>query len=106
MDALSEVLQTLELSGSLYARTELGAPWGLGVERLGVAVFHIVARGGGFILREGEKAALPWARATWWCSPRAIPTSSRTIPPQRWWASSSYSARPVSRTGARSSSTA
>ena len=31
MDTLSEILRTVKLSGSLYFRTDLSAPWGLEV---------------------------------------------------------------------------
>lgn len=46
MDALTDILNTLRLSSSLYFRTELTAPWGLEVPAKGkVARFHIVIRG-------------------------------------------------------------
>ena len=46
MDALTDILQTLRLSSSLYFRTELTSPWGITVPASGnVARFHIVIRG-------------------------------------------------------------
>ncbi len=46
MDALTDILNTLRLSSSLYFRTELTAPWGINVPaKPGVARFHIVTRG-------------------------------------------------------------
>lgn len=46
MDALTDILNTLRLSSSLYFRTELTAPWGIQVPAEGrVARFHIAIRG-------------------------------------------------------------
>ncbi len=46
MDALTDILNTLRLSSSLYFRTELTSPWGIGVPaKKKVARFHIVIRG-------------------------------------------------------------
>lgn len=46
MDALTDILNTLRLSSSLYFRTELTSPWGIEVPaKPGVARFHIVIRG-------------------------------------------------------------
>lgn len=46
MDALTDILNTLRLSSSLYFRTELTSPWGIEVPaKAGVARFHIVIRG-------------------------------------------------------------
>lgn len=46
MDALTDILNTLRLSSSLYFRTELTSPWGVEVPAKDkVARFHIVIRG-------------------------------------------------------------
>jgi AraC-like DNA-binding protein len=46
MDALTDILNTLRLSSSLYFRTELTAPWAIDVPaKAKVARFHIVIRG-------------------------------------------------------------
>ena len=46
MDALTDILNTLRLSSSLYFRTELTSPWGIEVPAKDkVARFHIVIRG-------------------------------------------------------------
>lgn len=46
MDALTDILNTLRLSSSLYFRTELTSPWGIRVPaKANVARFHIVIRG-------------------------------------------------------------
>lgn len=54
MDALTDILNTLRLSSSLYFRTELTSPWGVEVPNKDcVARFHIcysrsvLAAGGG-----------------------------------------------------------
>lgn len=56
MDALTDILNTLRLSSSLYFRTELSSPWGVEVptkER--VARFHIVIRGQCWLQVEGDE---------------------------------------------------
>lgn len=45
MDALSDVLSTLRLHSTLYCRSELSAPWGLGFSGGPAAGFHAVRRG-------------------------------------------------------------
>ncbi len=46
MDALTDILNTLRLSSSLYFRTELTSPWDINVPpKKNVARFHIVVRG-------------------------------------------------------------
>ena len=56
MDALTDILNTLRLSSSLYYRTELTAPWGVTVPaKAAVARFHIVIRGQCWIQLEGEQ---------------------------------------------------
>jgi len=55
MDALTDILNTLRLSSSLYFRTELTAPWGVEVPvKSNVARFHIVIRGQCWLQIEGH----------------------------------------------------
>jgi len=49
VDPLSVALRSIQMSGSLIARAELAAPWGLGLERFGAAVFHVILSGGGWL---------------------------------------------------------
>jgi AraC-like DNA-binding protein len=44
-DVFADVLQSIHLQSALYCRAHLSAPWGLGIPRRKVAVFHIVAAG-------------------------------------------------------------
>jgi AraC-like DNA-binding protein len=44
-DVVADVLQSIHLQSALYCRAHLSAPWGLGVPRREVAVFHIVTAG-------------------------------------------------------------
>jgi len=56
MDALTDMLNTLRLSSTLYFRTELTAPWGIHVPRqANVARFHIVIRGQCWLEIEGDE---------------------------------------------------
>ena len=52
MDPLSVALRSIQMSGSLIARAELTAPWGLGLEPFGAAVFHVVLSGSGWLRTE------------------------------------------------------
>ncbi|TME80279.1 MAG: AraC family transcriptional regulator [Chloroflexi bacterium] len=52
MDPLSVALRSIPMSGSLIARAELTAPWGLGLEPFGAAVFHVVLSGSGWLRTE------------------------------------------------------
>ena len=52
MDPLSVALRSIQMSGSLIARAELGAPWGLGLERFDAAVFHVILSGSGWLRSE------------------------------------------------------
>ena len=45
VDALASLLETVHLGGSLYFRSELGAPWGMNVPASREAQFHVVRRG-------------------------------------------------------------
>ena len=46
MDALSDILDVLELRGTMYFRTAFSPPWGVAVPALGRAArFHLVAQG-------------------------------------------------------------
>ncbi len=56
MDALTDILNTLRLSSSLYFRTELTAPWGIEVPaKPQVARFHIVIRGQCWLRVDGDQ---------------------------------------------------
>jgi AraC-like DNA-binding protein len=58
-DVVADVLQSIHLHSALYCRAQLSAPWGLGVPRREVAVFHIVTAGTCWVTVEGvEKPML------------------------------------------------
>ena len=47
MDLLDDILDTLDLKGVLYFRTDFSGPWGVTVPDLtGAARFHLVTQGG------------------------------------------------------------
>ncbi len=45
MDALTDILESVHLHGSVYCRSELTAPWGMAVPQSDTAQFHVVRRG-------------------------------------------------------------
>ena len=56
MDALTDILNTLRLSSTLYFRTELTAPWAIKVPaKPKVARFHIVIRGQCWLQVDGDE---------------------------------------------------
>ena len=58
-DALSDILQSVHLSGGVYFRCEFTAPWGMEVPANPDAEFHVVVRGQCWLARPGEKDAIP-----------------------------------------------
>jgi hypothetical protein len=70
MEALAAVLQDVRVEGSFYARSDLGAPWGLAFSAQDGACFHVVAAGacwlcsgdGNVLLQVGDLALLPRGR--------------------------------------------
>ena len=59
MDLLSNILNVMKLSGTLYFRTSFTAPWGVEVPRFeNVSRFHYVHRGRCFAHVEGQEEAL------------------------------------------------
>jgi AraC-like DNA-binding protein len=72
-DVLADILQSVHPHSTLYCRAQLGAPWGLGIPRREVAVFHIVTRGACWLtvdgldapvsLRDGDLVILPHGHA-------------------------------------------
>ncbi len=59
MDALADILETVHLSGSVYCRSELTAPWGMALPASDTAQFHAVRRGRCWLLQTEEPVAEP-----------------------------------------------
>ncbi|MBN4056074.1 AraC family transcriptional regulator [bacterium AH-315-J23] len=55
MDVLSDILDTVHLSGAILGRAEFSAPWGASTEGISGLMFHIILSGNGFITLEGEE---------------------------------------------------
>jgi len=55
MDVLSDILDTVHLSGAMLGRAEFSAPWGASTEGISGLMFHIILSGNGFITLEGEE---------------------------------------------------
>jgi len=58
MDALTDILKSLRLSGGVYFRCELSAPWGMDIGQTSVAEFHLVARGRCWLRITGEESPI------------------------------------------------
>jgi len=55
MDVLSDILDTVHLSGAILGRAEFTAPWGASTDGIAGLMFHIILSGNGFITLEGEE---------------------------------------------------
>lgn len=55
MDVLTDVLSSMRLSGEVFCRTELTAPWGIEVPAIGGAAFHVLDRGNAWLFVEDEE---------------------------------------------------
>lgn len=55
MDALTDILKSLNLRGGVYFRCELSAPWGMNIGQMTVAEFHVVTRGRCWLKIAGEE---------------------------------------------------
>ncbi len=53
-DVLSDVLQTVQLSGTLLGRVEMGAPYGVTSEGVSGPMFHFILSGSGFVALAGN----------------------------------------------------
>jgi len=54
MDALTRILSAARVSGSLFSRAELQAPWGVHTLGSEAAIFHVVVAGEGWAAADGE----------------------------------------------------
>ncbi len=45
MDALTDILRTVHLSGSVYFRSDISAPWGMEISAQDIAGFHVIRQG-------------------------------------------------------------
>ena len=60
MDALSRILQVVHVSGSLFSRAELEAPWGVHSRTMPDAIFHVVVRGAGYVTLDTAGIPVPF----------------------------------------------
>lgn len=58
MDVLSDVLHHVPVRGTVTGECELRAPWGFVMPERDEASFHIIARGGCYLLRDGDVVSL------------------------------------------------
>src|SRR6266852_3125500 len=58
MDVLTDVLNTLELKGWLYSRTEMALPWRFDFLASQDSIFHLLWVGRGYLWVEGESTPL------------------------------------------------
>ena len=56
MDVLSDILQTCRLRSSVFACTELGAPWGMSTQGRPESIFHVILRGTAWLDADGLPA--------------------------------------------------
>ncbi|MBD2770722.1 AraC family transcriptional regulator [Iningainema tapete] len=61
MDALTEVLKAVQLHSTVHCRSELSAPWGIRVDPMKDASFHVVTRGSCWLEVDGMEKPIPLA---------------------------------------------
>jgi len=54
MDVLSDILHTFRLRSSVFAMTELAAPWGMSTQGREESVFHVIVRGTAWLDADGH----------------------------------------------------
>src|SRR5262245_65292834 len=84
-DPVSEVLRAIRIRSTVYCRSDLGSPWGFGVDAHGNPAFHLVTAGGCWLevkgdgeqirLESGDLVVLPTGQRHWM---RDEPGSSAT----------------------------
>jgi AraC-like DNA-binding protein len=60
-DALTDVLDMLKPRGRVFCCSELSAPWAMSLPADGYARFHVIERGGAWLIMEGAKQVTPLA---------------------------------------------
>jgi hypothetical protein len=54
-DPVSDALRAVNVRSTVFCLSELGAPWGFRVEGTGVAKFHLVLAGSGWLTLDGQE---------------------------------------------------
>ncbi len=75
MDAMSDILRMIRLTGVVYFRSDFTKPWGMNIDKSNVAQFHLVARGRCYLYIEdademveliaGDAVVFPHGGAHW-----------------------------------------
>ncbi len=75
MDAMSDILRMIRLTGVVYFRSDFMKPWGMNIDKSNVAQFHLVARGRCYLyiehademveLTAGDAVVFPHGGAHW-----------------------------------------
>lgn len=78
-DALSRILRSARVAGSLFSRAELSAPWGVHTLGSQDAIFHAVIRGSGWAAAEGEEPQ-PFRAGDLLVFPHGHPHTLRDVP--------------------------
>jgi AraC family transcriptional regulator, alkane utilization regulator len=55
MDPLSLIIDDMRFDGVVFVSTELSAPWGVRLHTPGLAAFHVITQGQGWLLRDGHE---------------------------------------------------
>ncbi len=59
MDALTEVLKSVQLDSIVHCRADLSAPWGVRIDGTNQAVFHVILQGSCWLEVEDRKEPIP-----------------------------------------------
>lgn len=57
MDALSEILSSFGVSGTIFSQARFGTPWAVHTDPLPCGIFHVIVSGGAYVRLDGEDQA-------------------------------------------------
>ncbi len=89
MDALSDILHHIRLTGSVFCRAELTGPWSVCTTGADGSIFHVIVRGAGFVTtedgqqreyRSGDLIVLPRGQAHVMSDGRENATVAAAVP--------------------------
>ncbi|MBD3885281.1 AraC family transcriptional regulator [Phormidium tenue FACHB-886] len=80
MDALSEILKSVKLHSTVHCRSQFSAPWGVQIESMIDASFHVVMRGNCWLEVEGVDAQIPLVGGDLVVLPRGVAHTLRDRP--------------------------
>ncbi len=77
MDALTEILKSVKLHSTVHCRSDFSAPWGVQIDAMADASFHVVMRGNCWLEVEGMETPIPLVGGDLVVLPTGVPHTLR-----------------------------